>query len=146
MRDSGVENNYAVPADTYRERSPRRKRTGAAIFFAILWLALIAGGVYGTKWYSDRIQRQVSADLERQTAAQLAAMQQDYESRFAQLETDFEEQMTQLESQVQTLNELLTFAKDNADTKTDNSNKLYTQLAEVKKQLNELKKSLDVLK
>ena len=146
MRDLGVENNQTVPAETYRERSPRRKRKGAAIFFAILWLALIAGGVYGTKWYSDRIQQQVSADLERQTAAQIAAMQQDYDGRIAKLETDFAEQMAQLESQVQTLNELLTFAKDNADTKTDNSNKLYTQLAEVKKQLNDLKKSLDVLK
>jgi hypothetical protein len=51
-----------------------------------------------------------------------------------------------MESKIQTLNELLTFAKDNADSKTDNSNKLYTQLAEVKKQLNELKRNLDVLK
>ncbi|PRX67889.1 hypothetical protein B0G52_114108 [Cohnella sp. SGD-V74] len=141
-----METNQTVPADTYRERSSRRRRKGAAFFFVLLWLALIAGGVYGTKWYSDRIQQQVSANLERQTAAQIAAMQQDYESRIAELKTDFQEQMAQLDGQVQTLNELLTFAKDNADTKTDNSNKLYTQLAEVKKQLNELKKSLDVLK
>lgn len=146
MRDLGVETNQTVPANTYKERSSRSKRKGAALFFVILWLALIAGGVYGTKWYSDRIQQQVSANLEHQTAAQIAAMQQDYEGRITKLETDFQEQMTKLESQVQTLNELLTFAKDNADTKTDNSNKLYTQLAEVKKQLNELKKSLDVLK
>ncbi|MFC4598648.1 hypothetical protein [Cohnella hongkongensis] len=146
MRETGAEANPTVPPDIYPERPPRRKRRGAALFFVILWLALIAGGVYGTKWYSDRIQRQVSIDLERQTAGQIAAMQQDYETRIAKLETDFQEQMTQLESKVDTLNELLTFAKDNADTKTDNSNKLYTQLAEVKKQLNELKKSLDVLK
>jgi len=146
MRELGVETNQTVPADTYRERSSRRRRKGAALFFVLLWMALIAGGVYGTKWYSDRIQQQVSANLERQTAAQIAAMQKDYESRIAELEAGFQEQMAQLDGQVQTLNELLTFAKDNADTKTDNSNKLYTQLAEVKKQLNELKKSLDVLK
>ncbi|WP_372629929.1 hypothetical protein [Cohnella sp.] len=141
-----METNQTVPADTYRERSSRRRRKGVALFFVLLWLALIAGGVYGTKWYSDRIQQQVSANLERQTASQIAAMQKDYESRIAELEADFQGQMAQLDGQVQTLNELLTFAKDNADTKTDNSNKLYTQLAEVKKQLNELKKSLDVLK
>ncbi|RED76746.1 hypothetical protein [Cohnella phaseoli] len=146
MRDLGVETDQTVPANTYKERSSKRKHKGAAFFFVILWIALIAGGVYGTKWYSDRIQQQVSAKLEHQTAAQIATMQQDYEGRIAKLETGFQEQMKQLESQVQTLNELLTFAKDNADTKTDNSNKLYTQLAEVKKQLNELKKSLDVLK
>jgi len=112
----------------------------------MLWLILIGGGVFGAKWYSDRIQEQVSSDLERQTAGQIAAMQQDYNERIDKLENDYKDQMAQMEGKIQALNELLTFAKDNADTKTDNSNKLYTQLAEVKKQLNELKKSLDVLK
>jgi len=73
-------------------------------------------------------------------------MQQDFDARIIKMETDYQERLAQMESKIQALNELLTFAKDNADTKTDNSNKLYTQLAEVKKQLNELKKSLDVLK
>ncbi|XID90130.1 hypothetical protein ACF3MZ_16385 [Paenibacillaceae bacterium WGS1546] len=85
-------------------------------------------------------------ELERQTASQIAALQQDYDERITRLEGGFQEQLGQMESKIEALNELLTFAKDNADTKTDNSNKLYTQLAEVKKQLNELKKSLDVLK
>ena len=44
------------------------------------------------------------------------------------------------------LNQLLTFAKDNASAKTDNSNKLYTQLSEVKKQLALLEKNLELLK
>ncbi|TVY02963.1 hypothetical protein [Cohnella terricola] len=145
MRDTGVETNPSALPDTYRER-PRRKRRGPALFFAILWLVLIAGGVYGAKWYSDRIQQQVSSDLERQTAGQIALMQQDFDARITKMETDYQVQLAQMESKIQALNELLTFAKDNADTKTDNSNKLYTQLAEVKKQLSELKKSLDVLK
>jgi uncharacterized protein HemX len=146
MRETGLETTQTVQHDTYPERAPRRKRRGAMLFFALLWLILIAGGITGAKWYSDRIQEQVSADLERQTAGQIAAMQKDYDARMTRMENDYKEQLTQMESKIQTLNELLTFAKDNADSKTDNSNKLYTQLAEVKKQLNELKRNLDVLK
>jgi len=146
MRETGAETRENVPTDTYRERSPRRNRRGAALFFVMLWLVLIAGGAYGAKWYSDRIQDRVSANLADQTASRIALMQEDYDERITKLENDYKEQMTQMEGKIQALNELLTFAKDNADTKTDNSNKLYTQLAEVKKQLNELKKNLDVLK
>jgi hypothetical protein len=36
--------------------------------------------------------------------------------------------------------------KDSASSKTDNSNQLYTQLADVKKRLDELKANLDMLK
>lgn len=131
--------------DVYRE-TPHRKRRGAFFLFAILWLVLIACGVAGAKWYSDRIQQEVASDLERQTASQISLMQQDYDERMTKLENGYKAQLAQMESKIQSLNELLTFTKDNMDTKTDNSNKLYTQLAEVKKQLNELKKSLDVLK
>jgi hypothetical protein len=53
--------------------------------------------------------------------------------------------MTKLQIKIDSFNELLAFAKDNANSRTDNSNQLYTQLAEVKKKLDELKNSLDVL-
>lgn len=141
MRDLGVERTQTTLTEPYRETPPRKKRRGAFFIFALLWLALIAGGIIGAKQYSDHIQRQVASDLERQTASQIALMQQDYDSRLTQLENGYKEQLAQMESKIQSLNELLTFTKDNADTKTDNSNKLYTQLAEVKKQLNELKKA-----
>ena len=146
MREIGAEIAKTTLTDTYRETSPRKKRRGAFLFFAIVWLALIASGVTGAKWYSDRIQQQVSADLASQTANQIASMQQDYNERMTKLEDGYKEQLAQMEGKIEALNELLTFTKDNADTKTDNSNKQYTQLAEVKKQLSELKKSLDVLK
>ncbi|MCC3376206.1 hypothetical protein [Cohnella sp. REN36] len=136
----------AVYPDTYPETPPRKRTKGPLLFYAVLWTVLIAAGVLGAKAYSDHIQRQVAADLERQTAVQISAMQQDYTSRIAALESGYQQSIAQMESKIEALNELLTFAKDNADTKTDNSNKLYTQLAEVKKQLAELKKSLDVLK
>ncbi|MNW58568.1 hypothetical protein D3C74_364440 [compost metagenome] len=51
-----------------------------------------------------------------------------------------------MQSTVDTFNELLTFTKDNASNKTDNSNKLYTQLNEVRKQLAALQKEMDLLK
>jgi peptidoglycan hydrolase CwlO-like protein len=54
--------------------------------------------------------------------------------------------MTNLQAKVNSLNELLAFTKDSANSKTDNSNQLYTQLAEVKKKLDELQKNLEVLK
>jgi uncharacterized coiled-coil protein SlyX len=145
MRNTGVESNPTL-TETYRETSPRKKSRGAFFIFAIVWLVLIASGVAGAKWYSERIQNNVTSDLERQTSAQIALMQQDYDARLTKLEAGYKEQMVQMEGKIQALNELLTFTKDNMDTKTDNSNKLYTQLAEVKKQLSELKKSLDVLK
>jgi len=136
----------AAATDVYRQTTHRKRNPSALIFFILLWAVLIACGVAGAKWYSDRIQNDVSDRLESQTAAQITQMQQDYEARMTQLETDYKAQLALMESKIQTLNELLTFTKDNMDTKTDNSNKLYTQLAEVKKQLAELKKNLDVLK
>jgi hypothetical protein len=54
--------------------------------------------------------------------------------------------MVVLEAKVEQLNQLLAFTKDNASSKVDNSNQLYSQLAEVKKKLEELQKNLDVLK
>ncbi|RKP46701.1 hypothetical protein D7Z26_24135 [Cohnella endophytica] len=146
MRESAVRQTQDSYPDAYRETPPRSKKRGAFLFFLILWIILIACGAMGAKWYSDRIQQQVTIDLAQQTAAQITALQQDYDSRIAKLETGYQEQIAEMNSKIESLNELLNFAKDNADTKTDNSNKLYTQLAEVKKQLAELKKSLDVLK
>jgi hypothetical protein len=143
MKDSTLQ---PANLDAY-PNTPQRKRTRSALFFyALVWIVLVAAGIAGAKAYSDHIQQQVSADLKRQTASQIAAMQQDYDSRMTKLENGYKAQLTQMEGKILALNELLTFAKDNAASKTDNSNKLYTQLAEVKKQLNELKKTLDVLK
>jgi len=126
---------------------PRKKRDPIAlIIFIIIWLLLIGGGVMGAKWYGDHTRQQITANIETQTKTEILAMQQVYDEKLAELDKQYEERMTELSGKVDALNELLTFTKDNADNKTDNSNKLYTQLNEVKKQLNELKKNLDVLK
>ncbi|MGO4540128.1 hypothetical protein [Paenibacillus sp. YIM B09110] len=143
MNDIALDSRTGVSTDMTR----RKKRNGRAlILFACLWLVLISSGIYGAKWYTDRIQQNISESLEQQTASQITAMQQTYEARMKELETNYTADIADLGAKVDALNELLTFTKDNADSKTDNSNKLYTQLNEVKKQLNELQKSLEVLK
>lgn len=131
-----------------RQASTAQKRKGklAIAVFLGVWMILIGGGVFGAKWYIDRMQTNITADIERQTTAQLQQLQSSYDESLKKLEQQHTEEMNALKGKVDALNELLTFAKDNADTKTDNSNKLYTQLNEVKKQLTELKKNLDVLK
>lgn len=127
-------------------RAGRASRKGSVYLFLTIWVVLIAAGIAGTKWYTDQTRQQLTAELERQTASQIAQMQQHYEERIAAVEEAFSMEMTALGNKVDALNELLTFTKDNTSNKTDNSNKLYTQINEVKKKLNELQKSLDVLK
>lgn len=128
------------------QTSRKKKSNKAFIVFLFLWVVLIGSGIYGAKWYTERVQQSLAAEIESQTAAQIASMQQAYEARIGVLEENYTADIAELTDKVNALNELLTFTKDNADTKTDNSNQLYTQLNEVKKKLNELQKSLDVLK
>ncbi|MEF2246526.1 hypothetical protein [Paenibacillus sp. IITD108] len=126
---------------------PRKKRDPIALaIFIAIWLLLIGGGIFGAKWYGDHTRQQIASAIEAQTKSELLALQEAYDDKLAELDKQYEVRMTELTGKVDALNELLTFTKDNADSKTDNSNKLYTQLNEVKKQLNELKKNLDVLK
>jgi esterase/lipase len=126
--------------------SRKRRSVVSLIVFISVWAVLIGGGFYMAKWYTDKMQQEITTDIERQTTSQLKEMQTAYDAKLTGLETSYAAEMTELKGKIDALNELLTFTKDNADTKTDNSNKLYTQLNEVKKQLDELKKSLDVLK
>lgn len=80
--------------------------------------------------------------LQADSHKQMNELKMSYEAKFEALSGEVKE----LESKVQSFNELLTFTKDNATSKTDNSNKLYTQLNEVKKQLNTLQQKMDLLK
>jgi chromosome segregation ATPase len=143
MNDLSLETKLAS-----RQENVARKRRSVVslIVFISVWAVLIGGGFYMAKWYTDKMQQEITTDIERQTSAQLKEMQTAYNAQLTDLETNYAAEMTALKGKIDALNELLTFTKDNADTKTDNSNKLYTQLNEVKKQLDELKKSLDVLK
>ncbi|MFD1954890.1 hypothetical protein ACFSL6_12120 [Paenibacillus thailandensis] len=128
-------------------RKPRKRRENRAFLaFLAVWMFLLGAGISGAVLYSNHMKRQITAELEKQTASQIAALQADYEARMTTLQQSYEAQLAELQTKVDALNELLTFTKDNVDTKTDNSNKLYTQLNEVKKQLAALQKNLEVLK
>ncbi|GGN92172.1 hypothetical protein [Saccharibacillus kuerlensis] len=111
-------------------------------WFLLFWILLIALFVYAAYEYSQRLQEQTLSALQTQTETQMAELRADYENQFSELNG----QVAALQNKVDSFNELLTFTKDNANNKTDNSNKLYTQLNEVKAQLSQLQKKMDLLK
>lgn len=118
-------------------------RNGSSVkWFLLFWVMMIGLGVYAVYSYTNHLKLQVLNDLSAQSQQQLNILKTDYESSIAILT----EEVKELQNTVQSFNELLTFTKDNASAKTDNSNKLYTQLNEVNKQLAALKKEMDLLK
>lgn len=127
------------------ERKPRKSKLSTPFFLA-MWMILIATGVLGTIWYTEKLKEQLITQISKQTEQQIITLQTNYEEQITKLETNFTGEIGKVQGKVDSLNQLLEFSKDNANSKTDNSNKLYSQISEVKKQLEELKKSLDVLK
>lgn len=111
----------------------------------MLWAILICLGVWGGKVYTDHIKMQISQDIAKQTSEQLAVVQQEYQKQVTELRESVTADMAKMQTKIDSVNELLAFTKDSANSKTDNSNQLYTQLAEVKKKLDDLKKNLDAL-
>ncbi|MDF2924306.1 MAG: hypothetical protein K0R57_3220 [Paenibacillaceae bacterium] len=127
-------------------KSAATKKKHTYKFLLLMWVFLIAGGVWGTKAYSDHLRDQIATRISAENQAQLDVIQKDYQAQLSDLRTSMQSDMTKLQGKVDALTELLAFTKDSANSKTDNSNQLYTQLAEVKKQLEALEKNLDVLK
>ncbi|MDN4600700.1 hypothetical protein P5G61_05640 [Paenibacillus sp. F6_3S_P_1C] len=132
----------AQPSDIHHARSAKGKAGSSVKLFLVMWIVLIALGVLGTYYYSNHLQQQMINQLQTHNQQQIAALKADYEKQL----TTISKEVADLQGQVQSFNELLTFTKDNANDKTDNSNKLYTQLSEVKKQLETLQKKMDLLK
>ncbi|TVX92206.1 hypothetical protein [Paenibacillus agilis] len=129
------------------EREPsRRSRTKAnrvsPAWFLLFWFVMIAVGITATYYYSQHMKQSMIEQVQAQTNAQITNMQRNYEKQLKQMN----DKLDQMQSKVQSFNELLEFTKDNASNKTDNSNKLYSQLNEVKKQLAALQKKMDLLK
>lgn len=129
-------------SDIHHTRSAKGKAGSSVKLFLVMWIVLIALGVLGTYYYSNHLQQQMINQLQTHNQQQIAALKADYEKQL----TTISKEVADLQGQVQSFNELLTFTKDNANDKTDNSNKLYTQLSEVKKQLETLQKKMDLLK
>ncbi|GAB1155905.1 MULTISPECIES: uroporphyrinogen-III C-methyltransferase [Paenibacillus] len=132
----------AQPSDIHHTRSAKGKAGSSVKLFLVMWIVLIALGVVGTYYYSNHLQKQMLSQIQAHNQQQIAALKADYENQL----TTISKEVADLQGQVQSFNELLTFTKDNASDKTDNSNKLYTQLSEVKKQLETLQKKMDLLK
>ncbi|WP_138494078.1 hypothetical protein [Paenibacillus pinistramenti] len=124
--------------------SPRnqRKRGPSVQVFLAVWILLIGVGVSATVMYSNHMKKQMVKELDAKWQQQVSLIQSDYQNQLKTLNGE----VAELQTKVQSFNELLTFTKDNASSKTDNSNQLYTQLSEVKKQLSDLQKKMDLLK
>ncbi|RAP78512.1 hypothetical protein [Paenibacillus montanisoli] len=140
-----METNIQTSPNRSAARTARKSKSSVPLFLAV-WVLLIGCGVIGSVWYTNHLKAKLTKDISVQTARQITAMQQDYDTQLKQMQTQFSGELIKVQSKVDALNELLQFTKDNTNSKTDNSNKLFSQLNEVKKKLNELQKSLDVLK
>ncbi|WP_431522817.1 hypothetical protein [Paenibacillus hunanensis] len=121
---------------------PRPSGGTSARWFLVFLIVIIALGATAAYLYSNHLKQQMITAIKADTERQIATLQSDYETRL----TTMSKEMELLQSKVDSFNELLTFTKDNASNKTDNSNKLYTQLNEVQKQLNTLQKKMELLK
>lgn len=131
-------------ARSAKSTSAKKKHTYK--FLLLFWVFLVACGVWGTKLYSDSLRDQIAARISEDNRVQLSAIQQDYQSQIDGLRSTVQDDMAKLQAKVDSLTELLAFTKDSANSKTDNSNQLYTQLTEVKQQLEALERNLEVLK
>jgi septal ring factor EnvC (AmiA/AmiB activator) len=140
IETTSIDTSFARASKTTRIK----RKTYVLLFLG--WTLLIAIGVTGTMLYTEHMKQQISADIASQTQQQLQSIQDDYQKQVTELKANVSSDMAKLQTKVDSLNELLAFTKDSANSKTDNSNQLYTQLAEVKKKLDELQKNLDVLK
>ncbi|SFS68443.1 hypothetical protein [Paenibacillus sp. BC26] len=140
-----METNVPTSANRSLERTSRKSKPSVPMFLAA-WVLLISCGVVGTVWYTGQVKDKLTQDISAQTAQQITTMQQNYDAQLKQMQANFSGELNKVQGKVDALNELLEFTKDNTNSKTDNSNKLFTQLNEVKKKLAELQKSLDVLK
>ncbi|MBD8499790.1 MULTISPECIES: hypothetical protein [Paenibacillus] len=134
------------PSFENEREASRRSRTKAnrvsPAWFLLFWFVMIAVGITATYYYSQHMKQSMIEQVQAQTNAQITSMQRNYEKQLKQMN----EKLDQLQSKVQSFNELLEFTKDNASNKTDNSNKLYSQLNEVKKQLAALQQKMELLK
>ncbi|MBO2943557.1 hypothetical protein JJQ72_06130 [Paenibacillus sp. F411] len=131
-----TENESPYPSREASRKSPKAR------YFWLFWLFMIGAGVAAAYYYSNHLQQEMMLGLQQDTQREMAALKAQYDSRFAELSA----QMSEIDSKVQSFNELLTFTKDQATGETDNSNKLYTQLNDVRQQLSKLEKKLELLK
>lgn len=133
--------SYPTEPAVEQARSRRTRRPFVKLIL-LIWILLIGAGVTAAYLYSNHLKQSMMQQLDAQWQTRTEELKADYTAQLTALSTE----VSNLQSKVETFNELLEFTKDNTTSKTDNSNKLYTQLSEVKKQLAELQKKMDLLK
>lgn len=126
----------------YKSREEVQQKGPSTKWFWVFWIVLIGLGTTAAYLYSNHLKEQVVVQVQQDTRQEMASFKAEYDQRFNELV----QEMDEMQSKVQSFNELLTFTKDQASGKTDNSNKLYSQLSQVEKQLKELERKMELLK
>lgn len=134
---------YSTEPATVTETSRSRKtRRPSVAMILVIWVLLIGAGVTAAYMYSNHLKQSMVDQLDAKWQSEAEQMKADYTAQLTALSGEVKD----LQSKVEAFNELLEFTKDNSSEKTDNSNKLYSQLSEVKQQLAALQKKMDLLK
>ncbi|MCH1643163.1 hypothetical protein MJ257_23975 [Paenibacillus timonensis] len=134
---------YSTEPATVTETSRSRKtRRPSVAMILVIWVLLIGAGVTAAYMYSNHLKQSMVDQLDAKWQNEAEQMKADYTAQLTALSGEVKD----LQSKVEAFNELLEFTKDNSSEKTDNSNKLYSQLSEVKQQLAALQKKMDLLK
>jgi|SRR5690625_2616353 len=124
----------------------RRKRVGKIVLLVFAWTAFLTAGAFAMHLYIQQLISSVETELYTQTKQQMIELEQTYSERLQELKQSVNGELAHLQSEVETFNEMLTFAEDLAGDKTDESNKLYTRLEQLEAHLTQLAKNLEMLK
>ncbi|MFS1511670.1 hypothetical protein VQL36_04430 [Chengkuizengella sp. SCS-71B] len=128
------------------EKKKKRNKWLSIISYFLLWAFLISSGIFGSKIYIEHLKQQIVSDLSNQMENQLSNVQSDVNEQISVMESNILIDIEALQEQINSFNELLSFTKDSTNDQTDNSNQLYSQLLQLKDQLNKLQQELDLIK
>lgn len=142
-----LSNELIQPVAEKRKQRTKKRRNRLILFnFFMLWLLLIVGGFYGAYMYMNQAEARIIEQMRQETEQKLQTLESSYEQRISELDSSYEEKLASLSEQINELNQLLTFVKDNSSDKNADSNQLYSQINEIKAQLQKLQKSMELLK
>lgn len=128
------------------QRAKKRRSRLILTNFLMLWLLLIIGGFYGAYTYMNQMEVRITTQMRQEAEQKLKESENRYEARINELDAGYQEKLAALGEQIDELNQLLTFVKDNSSDKSDDNNQLYSQINDIKAQLQKLQKSMELLK
>jgi uncharacterized protein YwqG len=128
------------------DRMPHQQKSSFPWKGILFYVIMLSGIIYGMKWYTEWTQERIVSQVTQKTQTQLEKINADNEKNIQTMRQQLTDGLTGMENNIKDIHELMIFTKDNATHKSDNSNQLYSQLSAVKKQLEDLKTDLDILK